>query len=82
MKSRLLDNDTELYETHTEGKSIAVERVIRTLKNKIYKSVTSISKEVYIDKLYNIVNEYNSKCNITIKMKPAMYSQADILSLM
>ena len=43
---------------------------MRTLKSKIYKYMTSISKNVYIDKLDNIVNEYNNTYHTTIKMKP------------
>ena len=50
-------NDIEMYSTHNEGKSIVSERFIRTIKNKIYKHMTSISKNVYIDKLDDIVNE-------------------------
>ena len=41
-----------MYSTHNEGKSVIAERFIRTLKNKIYKYMTSISKNVYVDKLY------------------------------
>ena len=50
-----------MYSTHNEGESVVVQRFIRTLKNKIYKYMTSISKNVYIDKLDEIVN----KCNNT-----------------
>ena len=39
-----------MYSTHSEGKSVVPERFIRTLKNKIYKYMTSILKNVYIDK--------------------------------
>ena len=42
LKSWLEDNDTEMYSTHNEGKSVVAERVIKTLKNKIYKYVTSV----------------------------------------
>ena len=56
--------------THNEGKSVAAERFIKTLKTKIYKYTTAISKNVYIDKLDNIVNEYNNTYHKTIKMKP------------
>ena len=49
-----------MYSTHNEGKSVVAERFIRTLKNRIYKYMTSISKNVYIDKLDDIVNEYNN----------------------
>ena len=46
-KKWLQDNDIEIYSTHNEGKSVIAERFIRTLKNKIYKYMTSISKNVY-----------------------------------
>ena len=51
MKSWLQDNDIAMYSTHNEGKSVVAERFIRALKNKIYKYITLISKNVYIDKL-------------------------------
>ena len=56
--------------THNEGKSVVAERFIRTLKSKIYKYMTSISKNVYVDKLYDIVDKYNNTYHATIKMKP------------
>ena len=59
-----------MYSTNNEGKSVVVERFIRTLKSKIYKHMTSISKNVYIDKLNDIVDEYNNTYHSTIKMKP------------
>ena len=58
-----------MYATHNEEKYVVAERFIRTLKTKIYKYITSISKNVYIDKLYDIVKEYNNKYT-SIKMKP------------
>ena len=70
MKSRLEKNDIEMHSTHNEGKSIAAERFIRIIKNKIYKHMTSISKNVYIDKLDDIINKYNNTTHRTIKMKP------------
>ena len=57
MKSFLQNNNIEMYSTHNEGKSIVAERFIRTLKNKIYKYMTSISKNVHIYKLDDIVNK-------------------------
>ena len=69
-KKWLKDNDIEMYSVHNEGKSVVTKRFIRTLKNKIYKYMTAISKNVYIDKLDNIVNEYNNTYHRTIKMKP------------
>ena len=53
-KKWLKDNDIEMYSTNNEGKSVFAERFIRTLKNKIYKCMTSISKNVYIDKIDDI----------------------------
>ena len=61
------DNDIVMYSTQNEGKSVVAERFIRTIKNKIYKYMT---KNVYIEKLDNIVNEYNNTYHRTIKMKP------------
>ena len=69
-KKWLQDNDIVMYSTHNEGKSVVAERFIRTLKSKIYKYMTSISKNVYIDKLDDIVDEYNNTYPTTIKMKP------------
>ena len=69
-KKWLQDNDIVMYSTNNEGKSVVAERFVRTLKSKIYKYMTSISKKVYIDKLDDIVNEYNNTYRTTIKMKP------------
>ena len=69
-KKWLQDNDIVMYSTNNEGKSVVAERFIRTLKSKIYKHMTSISKNVYIDNLNDIVNEYNNTYHNTIKMKP------------
>ena len=55
---------------YNEGKSVVAERFIKTLKSKIYKYMTSISKNVCIDKLDDIVDEYNNTYHTTIKMKP------------
>ena len=55
-KKWLKDNDIEMYSTHNEGKSVVAERFIRTLKNKIYKHMTAVSENVYIDKFDDIVN--------------------------
>ena len=88
MKSFLQNNNVEMYSTNNEEISVFLERFIRTLKNKIYKYMTSISKNVYIEKLDDIVNKYHrhNKYNIyhkTIKMKladvnPSMYIDFDM----
>ena len=78
MKPYLKNNDIEIYSTHNEGKSVTAERFIRTSKNKIYKYMTSISKNVYFDKSDDIVNKFNNTYHLNqnlkliceIKMKP------------
>ena len=70
MKSFLQNNDIEIYSMHNEGKSIITERFIRTLKNKIYKYMTSVSKIVCSDKLGDMINKYNNTYHSSVKMKP------------
>ena len=67
MKSFLQNNDIEMHSTYNEGKSVAAERFIRTLKNKIYKYMTSLSKNVYTYKLDDIVNKYNDTYIVQLK---------------
>ena len=59
-----------MYSTCNEGKSVAAERFIETLKNKIFKHMIAISKNVYFDVLDDILNEYNNTVHRSIKMKP------------
>ena len=63
-----LENGIEMYSTYHERKTVVAERFIRTLKNKIYKYMTSISKNMYTDKLDDIVNKYNNTYHNTIKI--------------
>ena len=70
MKSWLQDNDLEINWTYNVGKYVVIERFIRALKNKIYKYMSSLSKNVYVNKLDDIVNWYNNTGS-TMKMKPA-----------
>ena len=63
-------NKVEIYSTYNEGKSIVAERFIRTLKNKIFKHITGVSKNVSFDVLDDIVNKYNNTVHRTIKIKP------------
>ena len=65
-------NNLEMYSTHNEGKSVVAERFIRTLKNKIYKYITSVTKNVCINKLGDIVNKYNNTYHKKIEMKTDM----------
>ena len=62
-------NSTEIFSTCNEGKSVVAERFIRTLKIKIFKHVTTVSKNVYFDVLDDIINKYNNKVHKTMKMK-------------
>ena len=66
MKSWLHDNSIEIYSAYNKGKSVAAERFIRTLKN----HMTAVSKNVYNDKLDEMVDKYNKTCHRTIKIKP------------
>ena len=70
MKSWLEKNNIEMYSTHNKVKSVFDDIFIWTLKNKIYKYMISISKNVYIDKLDDIVNKYNNTYHSSVKMKP------------
>ena len=67
-------NNIEMYSTYNEGKSVVAERFIRSLKNKIFKHMTAISKNVYIDVLDDIVNKYNNTVHRTIKIKPIQFT--------
>ena len=60
-----------MYSIHIKGKSVVAERFIRTLKNKIFKHMTAISKNVYFDVLDDIVNKCSNTTRRTIKMKLA-----------
>ena len=63
-------NNIEMYSTYNEEKSVVGEKFIRTLKNKIFRHMTTVSKNVYFDVLDDIVNKYNSTVHRTIKIKP------------
>ena len=69
-KKWLSSNDIIMCPTFNEGKSVAAERFIRTLKNKLYKHMTATGKNVYYNVLDDIVNKYNNTEHNTIKMKP------------
>ena len=63
-------NNIEMYSTYNEGKFVLAERFIRMLKNKIFKHMAAVSKNVYFDVLDNIVNKYNKAVQKSIKMRP------------
>ena len=60
----------EMYSIYNEGKSVVAEIFIRTLKNKIFKHMAAISRNVYFDVLGDVVDKYNNTDHRTIKMKP------------
>ena len=69
-KKWLSDNDIIMYSTHNEVKSVVAERFIRTLKNKLYKHMTTTAKNVYYDVLDDVAGKYNNTKHSNIKMKP------------
>ena len=82
-KDFLKINNIEMYSTCNEGKSVIAERFIRTLKNKIFKHMTTISKNVYFDVLDDIVDKYNNTVHRIIKMEPIevmnnYYAESDV----
>ena len=68
--NEIYNNNTEMYSTHNEGKSVVAERFIKTLKNKVYKHMNYISKNVCFNVLDDIVRKYNSIVHSSIKIKP------------
>ena len=69
-KRLLRINGIEMYSTYNKEKSVVAERFIRTLKNKIFKHMTAVSKNVYFDVLDDVVNKYNNIVHRAIKVKP------------
>ena len=59
-----------MYSTYNQGKSVVAKIFIRTLKSKIFKHITAVSKNVYFDVLDDIVNKYSNTVHRSIKMKP------------
>ena len=58
--TRLQNDNIEMHSTYNEGKFVVAESLIRTLNNKIYKFMTSVSTNVHIDELNDIVDKYNN----------------------
>ena len=81
-KSFFRINDIEMCSTYNKGKSVVAERFISTLKNKIFKRMTAVWKNVYFDVLDDIVNKCNNTVHRSIKMKPiddTHYSYAEYI---
>ena len=77
MKSFLQKNNTEIHSMHDKGKFVVAESFTRTLMIKLYKCMTSMSKNAYINKLYYIVNKYNN----TNQRNQLMFNQTYTLTL-
>ena len=69
-KKWLTSNDISMYSRYNEERSVIAVRFIKTLKNKLYKHMTAVSRNVYYDVLDDIVDKYNNTWHNTIKMKP------------
>ena len=80
MKSWMHDNNKKMYSANNEGKFVVGQSFITTLKNKITKHMTSISKNVYIDKSFDVVKKNNNAYHNTIKVKSVVKSLAHILT--
>ena len=80
MKPFFQNNNIKMYSRHNEEKSAVAEKFLKTLKNKIDKYVTSISKNVQINKVDDGVNKYKSTYHhSTTRMKRVdVKSSADI----
>ena len=76
IKLWLQNNNVEMYSIHNDGKSIVAKRFIRTLTNKIYKHLTAVSRQMYINKLDNVASKYNNKYYKAIKKKPTDFKSS------
>ena len=70
-KALLKDEDIELYNTYNETKASVVERLIRTLKTRMWRYFTAKKTMRYIDMLPDLVYSYNHTIHRSIKKKPA-----------
>ena len=71
------ENNIEMYSTYTQGiYTVVADRFIKTLKNKIFKHMATVSKKVCFDVFDYIVDKYNNTSQKTIKMKP-IYVKSD-----
>ena len=76
------DNGIQIYSSHNEGKTAAAERFIRTLKKKIYKHITAVSKYVYLNKLDTIVGKYNNIYHRPKKREPVDVKSGNYIEFM
>ena len=67
LKTFLKINKIEMYSTRNEGKSAVAERLVKTLKNKLFKHMTAVLKNVCFHALEDVVNKYNNTIHRTIK---------------
>ena len=69
MQKLLYDNDTLIYSTHNEGKSVVAERFIKTLKDKTYTKLPANDSKSCLDYLNKLVDQYNNVCHRSIGMR-------------
>ena len=60
-----------MYLTHNEGKSVVVDRFIKILKSKIYKTFTANDSKFILGRLNKLVDEYNTTYRCSIGENPA-----------
>ena len=66
MEKWLDDNDMLVYSTHNEVNSVVAERFIKTLKGKIYKTMTANDSKSYLRYLNKLVDQYNNPYHSSI----------------
>ena len=80
MKSWLQDNHTEMHSTHEKLNSVVVE--IRTLKDKTYKCMNSVSKNVFINDSAGMANKCNNTYHSIMKINSVDVKPSDHLVIM
>ena len=67
--------EIQLYNTYNETKASVVERVIRTLKTRMWRYFTAKRTRRYIDVLQDLVGSYNKSKHRSIQKKPINVTQ-------
>lgn len=80
-KSLMRDNNIHLYHSYSESHSSFAERLIKTLKQKIFMDFYTTQTYRYIDKLSDIEKGYNNTYHSTIKMAPSQVNEGNELDL-
>ena len=78
-KNLMEKNNINHYSTYTKVKAAAVERLVRTLKNMMYREILSQGTYKWLDLLPRIIAKYNNTYHSTIRMKPNDVKNNDLL---